>query len=323
MALRTTGLLALAFAAALAATPARSQSPSQPQSPAQSQGRPPQQAPTNGANEVDRQVSEMRRQMVEGREYRSHVRVAVRLKNGNRITGVVKDGFVVERIDGMRFVAAEASEAGAGMRLYYWNGRRNYVFLPFKDILEYRISERLTTDQVAEIERELRAREALELQKEREAAAAAAAAAAAMPDASGSSPTPLGEGGQEATPAGSAGAAPGAQPGGLAAELQGLFALTQEFPPSAGWNQKKRDEISRRMAVVGAKPSAQEKKFVDRFADWQRACALFGVKSPKVEGADEGSGQSKGSGQGAGDEPKTGDEPQADEENEGRRRRRR
>jgi hypothetical protein len=281
MALRSTGVLGLAFASILGSGLAQSSQPTTPM----------QQGPP--ADEVDRQVVEMRRQMVEGRVYRTHVRVTVRLKNGNRIVGVVKDGFVVERIDGMRFVAAEASEAGAGMRLYYWNGRRNYVFLPFTEIQEYRISERLTSQQLAAIEREARAQEVLELQKEREAAAAAAAAAAQNQPAA--SPTPLGEGESPQDPQSSAVPATpagGEQPGGLAGELQALFALTQEFPPSAGWNETKRDEIKRRMAVVGAKPSAQEQKFVERFADWQRACTLFGVKMPKAEG--EGAGASRG-----------------------------
>src|SRR5258706_5328691 len=67
----------------------------------------------------DQQVQEMRRQMVEGRRYRSHVRVTVRLKNGNTIRGIVKDGLLVERIDGLHFCVAEADQPGAGIRVYY------------------------------------------------------------------------------------------------------------------------------------------------------------------------------------------------------------
>ena len=120
---------------------------------------------------VERQVKEMRRQMVEGRVFRSHVRVTVRLQNGNRIRGIVKDGVLVERVEGPRFVAAERDEEGAGVRLYYYNGKRSFVFLPFRDIKDYRINRRITALELAQIERDSRHRESEDARK-REAAAA-------------------------------------------------------------------------------------------------------------------------------------------------------
>ncbi|MGE3175652.1 MAG: hypothetical protein AB7O97_23720 [Planctomycetota bacterium] len=263
------------------------------------------------SEQVDQQVQEMRRQMTEGRTYRSHVRVTVRLKNGNRMRGIVKDGFVVERIDGMRFVAAEASEAGAGMRLYYWNGKDNFVFLPFQDIENYRINARLTSAQLALIEREARQQEEEAERVRREANAAAAAQAAERAQKDAANPTPMGEGGESGIqpqppmpqPGTQPGTQPGSQPvvepapaggdapaGGVGQELQQLYALLQEFPPAAGWNEAKRDEIQRRKTVIGANPSDQEKKFVERFADWQRACALFGAK-PVTEPSKDGPSQ--------------------------------
>jgi hypothetical protein len=236
-------------------------------------------APTQIAADVDHQVVEMRRQMTEGKVFRSHVRVTVRLKNGNRMNGVVKDGMVVERMDGIRFVAAEASEPGAGIRLYYWNGRNNFVFLPFTDIQEYRINARVTADELALLEREDRQREAAEQQKQ---------AATTTGDAP---PVSTGDGSQQPpattppapTPA-TTPPAKGTDPqNGLTGELQAMYGLLQEFPPSGGWNQAKRDEISRRQAVVGAKPSASEQKFVDKFADWQRACAMFGQQQQQQQ----------------------------------------
>ncbi|MFY9340925.1 MAG: hypothetical protein WAT39_00455, partial [Planctomycetota bacterium] len=60
-------------------------------------------------------------------------------------------------------------------------------------------------------------------------------------------------------------------------EQKTMFALVAEFPPSAGWNLQKRDEIARRLVVVGAKPSPAEQKFVDNFTLWTKACAQFGA----------------------------------------------
>jgi len=246
-----------------------------------------QPTPTQVSVDVDHQVVEMRRQMTEGKTFRSHVRVTVRLKNGNRMNGVVKDGMVVERIDGIRFVAAEASEPGAGIRLYYWNGRSNFVFLPFTEIQEYRINARVTADELALLEREERQREAAEQAK-----------LAAQQPATDAPPVPAGDPNAAAPPAPPA---KGTDPQtGLTGELQAMYGLLQEFPPASGWNQQKRDEISRRMAVVGSKPTASEQKFVDKFGDWQRACSMFGQQQqqqqqqPGTGESGEGDGNRRG-----------------------------
>ncbi len=242
--------------------------------------------------DVDQQVLEMRRQMTEGRTFRSHVRVTVRLKNGNRMSGIVKDGVVVERIDGIRFVAAEASEPGAGIRLHYWNGKGNFVFLPFSEILEYRINGRITAAELTLIEREEREREAAQKQKQAaDAPDAAAQAAAQAPPPPPPAPVVEGVPSPAPTPNGTTGAA-----GGVTAELQAMYALVQEFPPSAGWSQARRDDIAKRQVVVGSKPSASEQRFVDHFAEWQRACALFGGKPASGDGAGDGSGTGDDSG---------------------------
>ncbi|MBK8096640.1 MAG: hypothetical protein IPK26_06000 [Planctomycetes bacterium] len=246
---------------------------------------------------VDPRVQRMREQIRDGKEIRSHVRVTVRLKNGNRMQGVVKDIRLVERIDGVRFAKAEADDDGAGVRLWYSDGRNNYVFLPFADLQDYKVQEKLSSVQLREIE-----------------AKVVAAAAAAMPAATPTDPaaTPLvppvdgstsppavppgataevpTDGGAARVaptdapgtpPASGAGDAKGAANGGLDESQKKLFALLQEFPPAAGWDQKRRDEIARRKAVVGSTPSAAEQKFVDQFASWQQACELFGVEPAK------------------------------------------
>src|SRR5262245_45461822 len=209
MQLRAIGPFGLLFSVSVAALPGQGQTAPTGQT-----------TPAQVAAEVDHQVVEMRRQMTEGKTFRSHVRVTVRLKNGNRMQGVVKDGMVVERIDGIRFVAAEASEPGAGIRLYYWNGRSNFVFLPFTDIQEYRINARVTPDELALLEREEKQREAAEQQKQ------------GTPPAPDAPPVPPPAGDPAQTPPAAAAAAQPAKPAdpqaGLTAELQAMYGLLQE-----------------------------------------------------------------------------------------------
>lgn len=266
-------------------------------------------------SEVDQRILEMRRNMEDGkRVVRSHVRVTIRLRNGNRLQGIVKDGTLIERVDGLRFVAAEKEEEGAGIRLYYWNGKNSFVFLPFADMKEYKVKARLTSEQLAEIEKEVRERaEAERLAAERtrneknppgdgagkEAGGKPNATDPAQPAPAGESAPEEGAGGKpqggkpqsEQKPAGGAEEETGI---GLSEEQQRLFALLQEYPPSAGWNQARRDEISRRRAVVGANPSESEQRFVKVFAEWERACTMFGVKpepAPKPQEKNDRSGR--------------------------------
>jgi hypothetical protein len=217
--------------------------------------------------QVDQQVREMRKQVEEGKTFRSHVRVTVHLKNGNTIRGVVKDSLLVERIDGLRFVAAEENEAGAGMRIYYWNGSNSFVFVPYADMRrdaegkpDCKINGCLTPAQLRDIEL---------ANKKQDEDSGKAHAAQDQPAAQDTPPAddtsdPKAADGKAKDPA-----------GGLTKEQQDLFALVQEYPPQAGWCQDKRDEIARRLSVIGAKPSDSELRFVARFSDWLRACALF------------------------------------------------
>lgn len=244
---------------------------------------------------VDPRVQRMREQIRDGKEIRSHVRITVRLQNGNRMQGVVKDIRLVERIDGVRFAKADAGDEGAGIRLWYSDGRNNYVFLPFTDIKDYRVQEKLSSVQLKEIEAKLVAAAVATpsvASTEPVDPGAAPPVDGATPPASGPAAGSTGqpaEGGAaqveaeagKGTPTSGGTTETKGAGGGLDAAQKQLFALLQEFPPAAGWSQARRDEIARRKAVVGATPSAAEQKFVDQFASWQQACALFGVEPAK------------------------------------------
>lgn len=247
----------------------------------------------------------MREQIGLGRPVKSHVRVSVRLKNGNKLSGVVKDGQLVERIDGLRFVEAQAQEVGAGIRLWYATGARNYVFVPFTDFNEYVILQRLSQKQLDEIEQNMQMEEARRAEREAAAARAASGKAQGAPEAEGAgddtTPAPNAEPAAKAAgtdpaakgkPAAKDAPAAGSAADKAAQDLQRLyFGLLQDYPPAAGWGKAKRDEIAHRLVVIGAKPSDKEQRFVDQFENWQKACAHFAV-DPEPKPATDGGAES-------------------------------
>jgi hypothetical protein len=188
------------------------------------------------------------------------------------------------------------------------------VFVPFRDCSEYRVLERLTAKQLEEIENELQlgkdasAEAAKAAQRRQEAAAAegqqqepppAEEPAAEVPPIGDTPPAPAPEskqkrGAKKASSEGEAagtGAAPA--PGMLSAEQKELFALLQAYPPAAGWNKAKRDEIARRRAVIGANPSEKEQRFVEVFDQWARACLQFGVAAEPAKQEGESGGEAE------------------------------
>lgn len=278
---------------------------------------------------VDRRAQSMRDKIASGKQVITHVRVSLRLRNGNKMMGVVKDGRFVERVDGLRFVDASAIERGAGIRLWYSGGKRNYVFLPFDDVAEYEVMQRLTQKQLDEIELEMSLKEGNKDALRRTDPAPAPSGETDSP-VGGASPiggSPFGQpGGRQPTGSQASGVEPGAQPvaqpvetgtktdkttkGGKAdAKVEGdtakagaddtnklYFQLLQDYPPAGGWNKERRDEIARRKAVIGATPSEKEQLFVQKFAVWQQACKHFGVDGAgeKDEGKEEESPEEAG-----------------------------
>lgn len=261
-----------------------------------------QPAPTRREDtRTEERAQSMREQIDEGHTVRSHVRVLVRLKNGNKLRGVVKDGRFVERVDGLRFVDAQAKDRGAGIRLWYTSGARNYVFVPFGDFAEYQVLQRISAEELANMEQELQMEESRKA--ERLAAAARSATGKAQPGDTPPNPEQPGDvppapGQESGTTGGDAtggtqGATTEPAPGtGAVDQQRAWFALLQDYPPANGWNAQKRDEIARRKTVVGAVPSAHEQRFVDQFAEWEKACRHFAVgkETKPAEGADGAEG---------------------------------
>lgn len=256
---------------------------------------------------IEQRAQQMRDNIDSGRRIQSHVRVAVRLKNGNKLVGVVKDGKLVERVDGLRFVDAQAKDRGAGIRLWYTSGARNYVFVPFADFVAYEVLAQLSAKQLEEIEAEMQMEERRRAERAATAAAAAARAAASAEGApepapaDGTTPPAPAKTGKAAEKAAErlAEATKSLAEAKAATEAEqqqrGWFSLLQEYPPAAGWNKAKRDEISKRFVTVGAQPSESEKRFVANFAQWEKACAHFAV-DPAAKKATEGEEPAEDSG---------------------------
>jgi hypothetical protein len=263
-------------------------------------------------SQTEVRAQSMRQQIGEGRQVQSHVRVMVRLTNGNRITGVVKDGRLVERIDGLRFVEANAEDKGAGVRIWYTAGARDFVFVPFRDFAEYKIIQKLSHQQLLQVEAELQA----SLARKNAPAPAGEARPEVEADAGGEAADGAGDGVDRPADQDPAGAR---KPGDNAAkpktkgkdaakaadgdkavgkeQQKAWFQLVQAYPPEDGWGEAKRDEIKRRFVVVGSKPNAVEQRFLDEFDEWKKACAYYGVEPAKAAaGATDGAHKDKGKG---------------------------
>lgn len=280
---------------------------------------------TKPVDRASQRAREMRDQIKDGRVVTSHVKVRVKLKNGNRLTGVVKDGRLVERVDGLRFVRAESRERGAGIRLWFTGAARSYIFVPFDSLESYEVLQRLSPKQLLELWANLGKEQARAgaskaraaggakgREASREELAPAPSKTAPAPSASLRNPPPGPDGLADWKPTREpepADAAPSAEPAADEAqptkEQEGgepetgaakvtaeavqqqlrWSELLRKFPPAQGWSQAKRDEISRRFVVVGAQPSALEKEFVAQFDEWVKACRFHEIEPVAAEPA--------------------------------------
>src|SRR5690242_12086485 len=93
----------------------------------------PAQSPDQGR--LDEKARRMRVQLDDGTIVRTHVRVDLRLRNGNRLQGVAKDSQIIEQKDGvLRFAPAMMKDADSTLQLWYSNRNNSFVILPFADV---------------------------------------------------------------------------------------------------------------------------------------------------------------------------------------------
>lgn len=213
---------------------------------------------------IRREIDSRQQAMREGRVVRSNVRITLRLRNGSRMKGVVKDGRFVERPQGLEFLPTEMSEEDAGIRLWYYDNTNSFIFLPYATIAYHKIGDRLTDDEVRRIAAEL------------DRAAADQARVKADPTVTKDKPA----GGAE-TPAEGASDAPV-----LSDEQR---ALLTEFPPEQGWGYDRMRELEARKIRIGVYPNETEQRFLDSFEAWNQAFQLWQqIEAAKQNAAPEG-----------------------------------
>ncbi|MCB9883030.1 MAG: hypothetical protein H6832_15885 [Planctomycetes bacterium] len=219
---------------------------------------------------------------------RTHVSVRVRLRNGERLQGIVKDGNFVERPSGgLEFVRAEMTQKDAGLRLWYYNRTDGYIFLPYTMIETYKVLKRLTDSEIKVIHDEIREAERLARAAGDERNKQLAGKADAMKQ---------GENAAEKV-------------GELAAEIAAKkkkaeedaakLALIEEFPPDEGWGEERINQINIRRLTVRVFPNAKERRFIEVFDEWKKGRDLWLAKKSKDLGEKHDSAQ-KGGGTGTG-----------------------
>ncbi|PIE22322.1 MAG: hypothetical protein CSA62_12980 [Planctomycetota bacterium] len=212
--------------------------------------------------EIRERIRDARSRMRRGEYVESHVRVRVKLRNGERLEGVVKNGRFVERPAGLEFIRSEMKVKGAGLRIFYYNGTVGYIFIPYRSIETYRVLKLLTDLEVKSIhdsmkEKEAEARRYAEKRREE---IKKRADAHKLKTAKKSALTAE----QKAA----------AERAKIEAEQKRLLALVDEFPPSKGWNAEKIAELKRRAIIINVYPNKKERRFMDVFDDWKKGLAL-------------------------------------------------
>ncbi len=222
-------------------------------------------AQETGKERIRREVAEKQKAMRSGKVVRANRRVTVRLKNGSRMRGVVKDGKFIELVDGLAFVPLEVKRPGAGLRLWYYDHTTSFIFLPYKSITKASIGEELTDEEVREIGRRIgvERREAQKRAKKVREARKLAAAEKAKKEAAAK--------GGGAANAGTAGASEAELPTMTPAQT----AWIKEYPPKDGWGIDKVSALERRKIVVGVYPNKVEKRFIDNFKTWNEAYQAY------------------------------------------------
>jgi hypothetical protein len=206
---------------------------------------------------IEAEVAQKRDAMREGRVIRTNAAVKVRLKNGSRLGGVIKNERLVELPDSLDFVQADIDTPGAGLRIWYYDNTNSYIFLRYSDVQSYRIEGRLTDVEVKAIEARIEEAKRKAEQQRLDAIARAQGKREGDPKL----PDPDAE--QKAKEAADK----------LAAEEQ-LLQLLTEFPPEQGWGEGRARQIEAKKITLGVYPDPKSKRFLDIFSDWQKALKI-------------------------------------------------
>jgi hypothetical protein len=214
--------------------------------------------------QVRQQVERMRKAMREGRIVRYNVKVKVRLKNGNKIQGIVRNGRFIEKHDGLDFVVTDKRSEQAGLRLWYYNGTNSYIFLPHADIAHYKLGIKMSDREIAELERKLVAAERRRREMERQLAEERRRRLMAKRKSQKNEKSAADLEQEERQEYGRK----------LTKDERTLLSLLDDYPPEKGWGEKKIKDLKLRRITIGVYPNKEEKKFEESFEDWKKAVEL-------------------------------------------------
>lgn len=215
---------------------------------------------------------------------RTHVKVRVKLRNGERLQGIVKNGNFVERPSGgLEFVRAEMTQKDAGLRLWYYNRTDGYIFLPYKMIETYKVLKRLTDVEIKIIRDEI-------VESEVAKKAAATKRRKQLEDKAKAYKEGL------KTNEKLDELAKGIEAKKKQAEAEAaLLALIEEFPPDEGWGEERINQINIRRLTIKVFPNAKERRFIEVFEQWKQGRDLWIAKKAKDAEAKRDGKQADGS----------------------------
>jgi len=201
-----------------------------------------------------------------------HLRVRVTLDHGARLTGVVRGGILYESMDrrGRFHRVAGPHVPGAGFRLWYVADSPGYLFVRHRDVRKFEEISKLTSRELFQLERGLRAKADVILLPYRPEKDVPQEEAEEVDDGAAQERPEPGPGEKdEPAPIGPE-PPPGLEEPGAGAITEGER-LLMEFPPHEGWLPERREEIERRKWVLGVFPTPKEKRFLDHYESWKRA----------------------------------------------------
>ncbi len=246
---------------------------------------------------IRRKILEQKARAKNPKLVRRNVKVRVRLRNGESLVGVVKEGRFIEKPQGLEFVPADIRTKGAGIRLWYYDNTDGYIFIPYTLIRTYKVIRTLTDVEIKEIRDRILAyrRRAAEEGKKRLEELARRKKEMAEEEKAAQKLEKLAKDIEAKKK--------------REAEEKRLLALVKEFPPEEGWGPDKIEEIRIRKVALGVFPDARSKRFIQVYEDWKKGVALLEKKKAEEKAA-------KKEGGGAEPKPAGGKEPAKKEKGE-------
>lgn len=231
--------------------------------------------------------------------------VSISLTNGGLMYGVVLQGNLYEKLSKRDFARTDSWKSpGAGLRLWYVNDQKGYVFIPYKDILEVSRVKLLTEEEMKRIFERIAKKEE-ETRKAREKAAEELEKKKAEEEEQAKE-----EGLKKKEEE-------GAKADAMKKIIDERLSLFNKFHPDKGWTPEKRKYIKWRGPVIGTFPNKEEQEFLDHYDDWfvvykewkeekdrekEEARKKSEEEAKKKEGTEEGEGKGeKGKGKGEGE----------------------